>query len=440
MMNLKNKYVLKNGIIIDPLKENMYKANIIISEGIIENIVERDKALDEYKDDGYEIIDISGMYVGPGLADTHVHFRDPGFTHKEDIITGAMAAKRGGYTQIVLMANTNPHVDNIDTLKYVIDKGLDTKINIHTCANVTMDMAGKDLVDMKTLLENGAVGFTDDGVPIMDEKLCYEAIKMSAIYDVPISFHEENPKFIENNGVNKGKASDYYNIGGSPKEAEIDMIKRDIDLAKKCKAETEYNPKIVIQHISSLEGVKLVKEAKLEGLNIHAEATPHHFTLTEDAVIKHGTNAKMNPPLRTLEDMIAIKEGLLDGTIDMIATDHAPHSKEEKSQDITKAPSGITGLETAFSLAVRELVNTNILSYPELFKRMSLTPCVLYKLNGGVIKKDSPADLVIFNPNENWEVKEDEFRSKSSNSPFIGEVLPAKIHYTICNGEIVYKE
>lgn len=438
-MKAKDKYIIVNGIIIDPVKENMYKANIIISDGVIENIIERDKNISEYTDAGYEIIDAKGFYIGPGLADTHVHFRDPGFTHKEDILTGANAAKKGGYTQIVLMANTNPHVDNVDTLSYVINKGKTTGIKIDTCANVTLDMEGKELVNMDELLANGAVGFTDDGVPIMDAKLCYEAIKKCARLDVPISFHEENPSFIENNGINKGKASMHYQIGGSPREAEIDMIKRDIDLAKKCREEIEENPKIVIQHISTQEGVELVRRAKLEGLNVYAEATPHHFSLTEDAAIEHGTLAKMNPPLRTLSDMLAIKEGLSDGTIDMIATDHAPHSEEEKDKPITEAPSGITGLETAFSLAIRELINTKLISFPKLFKLMSFNPCQLYKLPGGIIKKDAPADLIVFDSNLEWEVRKEDFKSKSTNSPFIGQKLPGRILYTFCDGKIVYK-
>jgi len=435
---MKTNYLITNGTIIDPDKGNMYKANIIIRDGIIENIVERDHNLSEYLDEGFKIIDATNLFIGPGLCDTHVHFRDPGFTHKEDILTGAEAAKKGGYTQIVLMANTNPHVDNVETLHYVINKGKDTGIHINTCANVTMDMKGKELTDMDTLLSEGAVGFTDDGVPILDEDLCYEAMLKCGRLDVPISFHEENPEYITNNGVNHGTASEHYNIGGSDRQAEIDMIRRDIDIVSRIKIEKDIDVKAVIQHISTKEGVELVRQAKLEGLDIHAEATPHHFTLTEEAVIKYGTNAKMNPPLRTTEDREAIIEGLRDGSIDLIATDHAPHSKEEKDKPITEAPSGIIGLETAFSLAIRELVKPGILSYPELFRRMSTLPCRLYSLTGGSIKKDIPADLIIFDPTSEWTVKEEKIRSKSTNSPFIGESLPGVIHYTICDGTIVY--
>lgn len=427
--------IIKNGTIIDPENNRMYKADIQIKDGKISKIADPMSIFDM---DDVNILDATGLYIGPGLCDTHVHFRDPGFTHKEDILTGAEAAKMGGYTQIVLMANTKPTVDNMETLEYVLNRGKDTGININTCANVTFGMKGETLTDMDALKKAGAVGFTDDGVPVLDARLCKEAMRSTAKLGVPISFHEENPEFIKNNGVNHGLASDYYKIYGSDRQAEIDMVSRDIRLSQECKDEGA-EPIVVIQHISTAEGVEMVRQAKKDGLNIHAEATPHHFTLTEEAVIKYGTFAKMNPPLRTLADREAVRQGLKDGAIDMIATDHAPHAGEEKAKPITEAPSGIIGLETAFSLAVRELVNKDYLTYPELFDRMSLAPCRLYGLKGGRIATEMPADLIIFNPDKTWVYTEESIRSKSHNSPFIGEKLPAKIEYTICNGNIVYK-
>lgn len=445
-----SEIIIKNGKIIDPETNTIYVGDIYIKDGIVTGIEKTSDGrmnleADIEAEDGdsgeneVQIIDATNLMVGPGLADTHVHFRDPGFTYKEDIISGAMAAKKGGYTHIVLMANTNPHVDNVDTLKYVLDKGNTTGIHISTCGNVTMDMKGETLTDMELLYQEGAVGFTDDGVPVMDEELCKAAMQKCLKLGVPISFHEENPAFIENNGVNRGKASDYYNIGGSPREAETDLINRDIKLAKDIYDSEGKSPCIVIQHISTAEGVELVNEAKKMGIDIHAEATPHHFSLTEEAVIKHGTNAKMNPPLRTENDRLAIVRGLADGSIDMIATDHAPHAKEEKGKDITSAPSGIIGLETAFSLAIKNLINTGALTYPELFNRMSLSPCKLYKLDGGTIKVGKSANIMIFSPEEEWIVNENEICSKSANTPFIGEKLPGVIKYTICDGNIVYR-
>lgn len=420
---------IKNGTIIDPEADCIYPGNIWIENGIIKKIAENG-VLETQIPKEAKIIDAEDMLIGPGLIDTHVHFRDPGFTYKEDIFTGSEAAKKGGYTGIVLMANTRPPVDNPETLRYVLEKGKQTGIRIESCVNVTKGMRGEKIVDMEELSKEGAAGFTDDGIPLLDEKLVREAMKRAAAIGKPISFHEENPRRITNNGVNAGKASAFYGIGGSPREAETDLIERDLKLA------LETGAAVVIQHISSKEGVELVRQAKAKGGNVHAEATPHHFTLTEEAVIEKGTLAKMNPPLREEADRLAIVVGLKDGTIDLIATDHAPHSREEKAREIMEAPSGIIGLETALSLGIRELVNKGYLTYPELFHRMSTAPANLYGLPGGKLKEGQAADLVIFGPKEEW--KAEKFVSKSANSPFIGETLPGVVRYTICNGEIVY--
>ena len=430
--------IIKGGTLIDTIKDTAYRADIVIRDGKIAKIIPKtdaDASADPSASDN-DILDATDLYIAPGMADTHVHFRDPGFEYKEDIESGAKAAAAGGYTQIVLMANTNPHVDNEETLSYVIEKGKKTPIHINTCANVTRNMAGKELTDMESLKNWGAVGFTDDGVPILNEELCLEAMRKCAELDVPISFHEENPAFIDNNGINRGRASEHFNIGGSPREAEIDLIKRDIELGFRCIKEYGLNPKLVIQHISTREGVAMVRDAKERGLNIHAEATPHHFTLTEEAVIEHGTLAKMNPPLRTLSDKQAIKVGLMDGTIDLIATDHAPHADYEKNKPLTEAPSGIIGLETALSLAIEELINPGFLTYPQLFNRISLAPCRLYGLEGGSIEETLNADLVIFDPKATRVAGD--FKSKSSNSPFKGKIMQGVIKHTICGGKIVY--
>lgn len=292
-------------------------------------------------------INAEGLLVAPGLVDVHVHFRDPGFTAKEDINTGAAAAAKGGVTTVVLMANTKPAVDSEETLHYILDKGAKTGIHVTTCANVTMGMQGKQLTDMKKLAVAGAVGFTDDGVPLLDAELVRRAMEISAELDMPISFHEEDPKYIENNGVNRGKASEYYGIGGSAREAEIALVERDLKLAE------ETGACIDIQHISSKEAVELVRQAKKRCSNIHAEATPHHFTLTEDAVIKYGTLAKMNPPLREEADRQAVIRGLVDGTIDMIATDHAPHTAEEKQSRSQRHPAALPGWRRLWRWALR---------------------------------------------------------------------------------------
>lgn len=423
---------IKNGTVIDPVEKGLYKADLQIENGRITGIIKEPENRMEEAGQDIQVIDAGGLMIAPGLADTHVHFRDPGFTYKEDIYTGAAAAAKGGFTQIVLMANTKPPVDNLKTLSYVLEKGKETGIHINSCVNVTAGMKGKELTDMEQLAEGGAAGFTDDGIPLMDEKLVKEAMERAKKLCKPISFHEENPGLISNNGVNAGKAARFYQIGGSPREAEADLVKRDLELAALTGAE------VVIQHISSREAVELLRQAKKNGAHVHGEATPHHFTLTEEAVIKKGTLAKMNPPLREEEDRMAIIEGLKDGTIDLIATDHAPHSREEKERSITEAPSGIIGLETALSLGIRELVQKGHLTWPQLIDRMSTAPCRLYGLEGGRIEEGAPADLVLFHPEETWVVSD--FASRSSNSPFTGEELPGVIYYTVCGGKIVYQK
>ncbi len=374
-------------------------------------------------------IDLSGQIVAPGLVDVHVHFRDPGFTYKEDIYTGAAAAAKGGFTSVVLMANTKPAVDNPETLAYVLDKGKETGIHVYTCANVTKGMQGRELTDMEELSGLGAAGFTDDGIPLTDEALLRKALQRAAKCGKPVSLHEENPALIKNNGVNAGKAAKHYGIGGSPREAEISMVERDLRIALEEEAD------LSIQHISTKEAVELVRQAKKRSSHIYAEAAPHHFTLTQDAVIKYGTLAKMNPPLREEADRLAIIEGLKDGAIDMIATDHAPHSAEEKARPLTEAPSGIIGLETALSLGIRELVDKGYLSLLELIEKMSFAPARLYHLDAGYLAEGGPADLVVFDPKKEWTVET--FVSKAANSPFVGERMPGVVSYTICGGRIV---
>lgn len=376
-----------------------------------------------------QVIEAAGCVVAPGLVDCHVHFRDPGFTYKEDIATGARAAAKGGFTTVVMMGNTEPHMDNTATIRDALAKGAETGINVLCCGNVTRGMAGKEPVDMDALIDAGAVLFTDDGKPITDaglmEKACTEAAKRGKV----ISLHEEDPSFIKENGINAGAVAEKLGITGSPRDAEISMVKRDIDIAEKTGAS------IVVQHISAAESVELIRDARKRGVRVHAEATPHHFSLTEEAVLKYGSLAKMNPPLRLESDRKAIIEGLKDDTIEMIATDHAPHSREEKAGDITKAPSGITGLETSLALGIRELVKPGYLTMSELIYRMSTGPAAVYGLEAGCVKEGGPADLVIFNPDEEWSFAAS--ASRSSNTPFLGQRFPGKIHFTICKGKIV---
>ena len=418
--------LVKNGHVVDP-KSGTDAVMDVLTDG--EKIVKIEKDIEA--SEGFQVIDAAGLFVLPGLVDVHVHFRDPGFTYKEDIETGAKAAAKGGITTVVLMANTKPCVDNAETLRYVLEKGKTTDIRVETCANVTFGMKGEKIVPMKELAALGAVGFTDDGIPLLREEIVLQAMKDVAALDMPISFHEEDPKYITNNGVNRGKASAFFGIEGSPREAEITMVERDLKLALQTGANIE------IQHISTKEAVELVRQAKKAGGNIHAEATPHHFTLTEDAVIKYGTLAKMNPPLRTEEDRKAIIGGLMDGTIDIIATDHAPHAAEEKAKAITDAPSGILGLETSLSLGITELVDKGYLTMSELVALMSTNPAKMYKLDAGYLAAGGPADMILVD--KDGERVVDSYLSKSSNCPFTGWTLKGVVKKTICRGKVVYE-
>ena len=428
--------LIRGGYLMDPESGTEGKRDIVVRGDRVEAIVPDGagkagcEELSRGRIETLQIIDAAGMVVAPGLVDCHVHFRDPGFTYKEDIYSGARAAARGGFTTVVMMGNTNPHMDNPETIRQALEKGSQTGINVLCCGNVTKDMQGKELVDMDALMDAGAVLFTDDGVPVLNEELMKKALEMASERGMIISLHEEDPQYISENGINAGAVAEKLGITGSPRDAEISMVKRDIALAE------ETGGSIVVQHISAAESVELIRQARKRWVKVFAEATPHHFTLTEEAVLEHGSLAKMNPPLRLESDRLAIIEGLKDGTIDMIATDHAPHSSEEKEREITKAPSGITGLETSLALGIRELVDKGYMDLMTLLERMTSGPADLYGLDAGHLWEGSGADMVIFDPKEEWIF--DRSVSKASNTPFLGQRMPGRIHYTICGGKIVY--
>ncbi len=416
---------IRGGRIIDPVSGREFTGDLILENGTIKAVGEK-LNLESCE----EILEAAGLVIAPGLVDVHVHFRDPGLTYKEDILTGAQAAAAGGFTTVVCMANTKPVIDNAETLTYVLDKGKETGIHVLSCACVTKGMKGKELVDMDGLRVAGAAGFTDDGIPILDEEVLKAALSKAEELQVPVSLHEEDPKLIANNGINRGPVSEKLGIGGSPAEAEITMVERDCRLAE------ETGASVNIQHISTAGAVEAVRASKKRGSHVTAEAAPHHFTLTDEAVLTYGTLAKMNPPLRTERDRQAVIEGLKDGTIDMIATDHAPHSIDEKSKPLTEAPSGIIGLETSLALGITELVKPGHLTLLELMRKMSQNPAALYHLPCQGITEGAPADLVVFDADEEWKVEN--FRSKAVNSPFKGWTLTGRVHYTICEGKVVY--
>lgn len=419
--------IIKNALLTDPSTHTSRKCDIRITGGLISEIGE-----DLSPAPSEDAISAEGLVAAPGLIDTHVHFRDPGFTHKENLHTGSLAAAKGGFTSVICMANTSPVVDNEQTLSDILTRSREEKIRIFQAASVSLGLKGEEPTDMKALAAAGACGFTDDGIPLKNAAFLYDAMEKAAEIGLPISLHEEDPSFIKNNGINHGPVSEQLGIYGSPSIAEESLVARDCLLALRSGAH------VVIQHISSGRSVEIVRMYKALGAKLHAEATPHHFTLAEDAVLKYGTLAKMNPPLRTEADRQAIITGLADGTIDIIATDHAPHSPEEKGRSITGAPSGIIGLETALALGITSLVRPGHLTLMQLLEKMTVNPADLYHLPSGRIEIGKTADLVLFDPEECWTPTE--YLSMSSNSPFTGWKLYGKVKYTICGGDVIYRD
>ena len=420
--------LIQNCYLIDPASGTEGRRDILIDNGRFSKIEKHLMA-----PAGASVLDASGMIACPGLIDTHSHFRDPGFTYKEDLSTGSEAALRGGYTSVILMANTKPPVDCVGVLHDILDRARALPLHVYSCANVTLGMAGRELADLRALAAAGAAGFTDDGLPIMDASLLREALAIAKKLDLPVSLHEEDKSYITENGINGGgSAARALGLTGSPREAEYTLIERDVEIAASLDAP------LCIQHISTEEGVEYVRRARRQHPSIHAEATPHHFSLTEEAILTRGTLAKVNPPLRTERDRLAIIRGLQDGTIDIIATDHAPHSDEEKARPFVEAPSGMIGLETALSLALRDLVYAGHLTMMQMLACLTCNPADFYHLDAGRIEPGAPADLTIFDPDEEWIVSP-EFASRSANSPFIGQKLPGVVHYTIVDGEVTYR-
>jgi len=380
-----------------------------------------------------QVLDASGLVVAPGLVDIHVHFREPGQTHKEDIHTGALAAAAGGFTTVVMMANTNPTISTVETLQEVLESASRENIHIKSVATITENFDGQHLTDFKALLAAGAVGFSDDGIPLTDAGIVRQALVEARKNDTFISLHEEDPNLNGILGFNEHIAKEHFHICGATGVAEYSMIARDVMIAYDAKAHVH------IQHLSKAESVKVVEFAQKLGAQVTAEAAPQHFSKTEALLLTKGSNAKMNPPLRLESDRLAVIEGLKSGVISVIATDHAPHHADEKNvADITQAPSGMTGLETSLSLGLTYLVEAGHLSLMELLEKMTANPASLYDFNAGFLAEEGPADITIFDPKADRLVS-DHFASKAANSPFVGEKLKGQVKYTICDGEIIFQ-
>ncbi|VGW14987.1 dihydroorotase [Streptococcus pyogenes] len=418
--------LIKNGRVMDPKSQRDQVADVLIDGKQIVKIASAIECQEA------QVIDASGLIVAPGLVDIHVHFREPGQTHKEDIHTGALAAAAGGVTTVVMMANTNPVISDVETLQEVLVSAAKEKIHIYTNASVTQAFNGKDVTDFKALLEAGVVSFSDDGIPLESSKVLKEAFDLANANQTFISLHEDLPQLNGVLGFNEGIAEEHFHFCGATGVAEYSMIARDVMIAYDRQAHVH------IQHLSKAESVEVVAFAQRLGAKVTAEVSPQHFSTTENLLLTAGTSAKMNPPLRTQRDRLAVIEGLKSGVITVIATDHAPHHKDEKAvDDMTKAPSGMTGLETSLSLGLTHLVEPGHLTLMSLLEKMTLNPALLYGFDAGYLAENGPADLVIFADKQERLITEN-FASKASNSPFIGNKLKGVVKYTIADGEVVY--
>ncbi len=404
--------LIQNGRVLDPYTNTDEKMDVLIGDnGVIARVAPH---IDAPAD--CEVYDAAGLTVSPGFVDGHVHFRDPGQMQKEDVLTGAAAAAAGGYATVICMANTLPTCDTPEIIRYVTDKAKDCPVEVLQAGAVTKGLKGQEMTDFAALKAAGAPCLTDDGINLTSAGLCRAAMEQAAALDILLSFHEEEPSLVPSPGVNYGSAAaQQFGVPGAMASAETAMIARDIALA------LDTGARVLFQHVSSAQSAALIRAGKALGARIYAEVTPHHISLTEDDVLAHGTYARMNPPLRKEADRQALIDALADGTIDMIATDHAPHTAEEKAREFAKAPSGITGLETAFSVCNTYLVKNGRLTPMQLIEKMSKAPAEVYGLTGRAVAAGNFARLVLLDWDSEMIYKT--YKSKAINTPYTGMTL-----------------
>ncbi len=420
--------LLKGGRVVDPSRGVDEVQDVLLADGRVAGV---GRGLDA--PDGADVHEVSGLVVAPGLVDVHVHLREPGGEHKETIATGAWAAAVGGFTSVCAMPNTDPPIDDPAAVGYVLAQGLRAgAARVYPVGAVSVSQKGEQLTLVGEMVEAGAVGITDDGRPIADSGLMRLALEYAGTFGIPVADHCEDRTLSRGGSMNEGVVSTRLGISGIPAAAEDVMIARDLLIAEFTGGHVH------IQHVSTRRGVDMIRMAKERGVRVTAEGTPHHFTLTDEAVVGYRTEAKVNPPLRTAVDVAAVREGIRDGTLDCIATDHAPHHYDEKEQAFEDAPFGLVGLETALGLALTELVDGDVLDLPTLIQRMSTSPARAFNLPGGVLAQGAPADVTVFDPAEEWTVDPTEFVSKSRNTPFAGRTLKGRNRMTIVGGRLVW--
>ena len=419
--------LIKNGRVINP-SENLDKVmDIFVEDGIIK---EKAESIEKQAD---TVIDAAGCYVMPGLIDLHVHFRDPGLTYKEDIETGSKAAAKGGFTTVCCMPNTKPVVDNVETVKYIIEKGEKTGLtNVLPVGAVTKNMAGVEITDVEELKKAGICAISEDGKSVMNSGVYRKAMKNAAKANVPVLAHCEDINLVEGGVINLGDKSSELGVKGISNAVEDVIAMRDIMLAK------ETGATLHLCHCSTKDSVEMVKRAKEEGIKVTAEVCPHHFSMCSDDITSNDGNFKMNPPLRAREDMEALIKGLQDDIMDVISTDHAPHSAEEKAKDLEHAPFGIVGLETSVALTVTNLVKKGYLTPMQMAAKMSYNPAKVLGIPKGTLDEGKIADITIINPDKEYTIDVNTFESKGKNTPFDGYKVSGEVEYTILNVKVVY--
>lgn len=423
------RLLIKNGRVLDPASGRDEVCDILVEDGVIRRVGKQVEAEDA------RIVEAFGYFVMPGLVDLHVHFRDPGLTYKEDIETGSRAAARGGYTTVLAMPNTKPVIDTPDKVRYVTNKARKVApIHVLQVGAVTMEQKGERVSDIRGMVEAGIPAISEDGKSVMDTLVYREAMEIASELDLPVLAHCEDIHLVDHGVMNADERAEALGMRGITNAVEDVIVARDILLAK------ETGARLHLCHCSTRDSVEMVRRAKEEGLKVSAEVCPHHFTLTSDDIPGDDANYKMNPPVRSQADKEALIQGLRDGTIDAIATDHAPHSAEEKSQSMTKAPFGIVGLETAVPLTVTELLETGVLTPLDMARVMSCQPARIAGLEAGTLQEGKAADIVLIDPKEEYVIDKNTFASKGRNTPFHGRRVRGKVKMTICGGQVVYED
>lgn len=423
------KLLIQNGRLIESVNGMDEILDILIENG---KIVAIGRTLDA---SDAQVIDAAGLAISAGLIDIHVHLREPGFEYKETIETGCAAAAHGGFTAIACMPNTKPVVDTPELVAFVKEQAARAcGVRVLPIAAVSKGQKGQELTDAMALAQAGVAAFSDDGVPIQDANLMRDALLIAKEHKLPILTHSEDAGMVCNHAVNEGEVSRKLGIPGRPAIAEEIMIMRDAMLAE------ETGSAVHVCHVSTARSVDIVRQYKKKGVRITCETCPQYFTLTEEEVLKQGTMARVNPPLRTQKDVEGILEGLLDGTVDAIVTDHAPHSAEEKARPLTEAPSGMVGLETSLALSLTALYHTGKMKLADVLRKMTVEPARILGLDMGRLAVGKDADIVIFDPDEEWVVDPEQFASKGRNTPFGGHKLKGKVKYTIVGGTVIYQD